>query len=95
MKPLVFSPAAQDDLAHIWRYTAKHWSANQADRYTDDIRDACHDLATGIRQSRPVDVRPNYLKYTIGSHVIYFRSHKHHCEIMRILHGRMDVNRHL
>jgi len=90
-----FFPAAQADIEAIWDYTVEHWGLDQADRYTDDIRDACHDLASGHRQGRPVDVRPDYLKHLIGSHVVYFRDYRDRIEVVRILHGRMDVNRHL
>jgi toxin ParE1/3/4 len=95
MKSLVFSPVAQADLEGIWDYTAEHWGLVQADRYTDDLRDACHALASGYRKGRPVDVRPGYLKYLTGSHVIYFRDHGDRLEVVRILHGKMDVDSHL
>ncbi|MDR0702330.1 MAG: type II toxin-antitoxin system RelE/ParE family toxin [Azoarcus sp.] len=95
MKSLVFSPAAQADMENIWDYTVTHWGLTQADNYTDDIRDACNALASGDRQGRPVDVRPGYLKYLIGSHVVYFRDYATRLEVVRILHNRMDVDRHL
>jgi toxin ParE1/3/4 len=95
MKSPVFSPAAQADMNGIWDYTAGRWGLDQADRYTDNIQDACHDLASGHRQGCPVDVRPGYLKYLTGSHVIYFRNDGSQLEVVRILHGRMDVERHL
>jgi toxin ParE1/3/4 len=93
MKPLLFLPAAQADLEDIWWYTANRWGTTQADHYTDDLDDACRALASGQRQGRPVDVRPGYLKYLVGSHVIYFRERGDQLEIVRILHGRMDVDR--
>jgi toxin ParE1/3/4 len=95
MKSLVFSPAAQADMEGIWDYTFEYWGLAQADRYTDGIRDACHALASGHRQGRPVDVRLGYLKYLAGPHVVYFRDHGNQLEIVRILHGKMDVDRHL
>jgi len=95
MKSLVFSPAAQADMDIVWDYTVEHWGLDQAERYTDDIRDACRGLAAGHRQGRPVDVRPGYLKCLVGSHVIYFRDHRDQIEVVRILHSRMDANRHL
>jgi len=95
MKTVVFSPLAERDLAEIWDCSAEYWSIQQADRYLDDIRDACRALAMGIRQGRSVDVRPDYLKYLAGEHMIYFRDQGTCLEIIRILHGRMDVNRHL
>jgi toxin ParE1/3/4 len=95
MKVLAFSPAAESDIDGIWNYSADTWGPDQADRYTDEIRDACHALARGQKRGRAVDVRPGYLKFSTGSHVIYYRDHGNRLEIVRILHGRMEVNRHL
>ena len=61
MKGYVLTPAAAADVSSIWDYTADHWSADQADRYTDDTRDACRDLAERRRLGRPVTVREGYM----------------------------------
>ncbi|HRC59432.1 MAG TPA: type II toxin-antitoxin system RelE/ParE family toxin [Candidatus Propionivibrio aalborgensis] len=95
MKVLAFSPAAEADIDGIWDYSADNWGPEQADRYTDEIRDACHALASGRKQGRVVDVRPRYLKISTGSHVIYYRDQGDRLEIVRVLHSRMDSNRHL
>jgi toxin ParE1/3/4 len=95
MKTLVFSPAAVADIDEIWNYSAANWGPAQADRYTDEIRDACNELAAGRRQGRKVDVRPGYLKLSTGSHVVFFRDLGVQLEITRVLHSRQDVERHL
>lgn len=95
MKALAFSPAAQADIDAIWDYSADNWGPDQADRYTDEIRDACNALAAGRKRGRPVDVRPGYLKLTTGSHMVYFRDNGDRLEIMRVLHNKQDVERHL
>lgn len=95
MKTLVFSPAAQDDIENIWTYSAENWGPDQADRYTDEIQDACLALTLGRRRGRDVAVRPGYLKCLTGSHVIYYRDRDDHIAIIRILHSRQDVGRHL
>lgn len=95
MKALAFSPAAEADIDGIWDYSAENWGPDQADRYTDEIRDACNALASGRKRGRAVDVRPGYLKLTTGSHMIYFRDNGDRLEIMRILHNKQDVERHL
>lgn len=95
MKGLAFSPAAEADLDQIWSHSAEHWGPDQADRYTDEIRDACLGLASGDRRGRPVDVRSGYLKYAIGVHMIYFRDRGDWLEIIRLLHQRQDVRRNL
>jgi toxin ParE1/3/4 len=95
MKRIVFLRAARSDIDRIFDYTAEHWDLDQATRYTGELHAACNALARGDRQGRPVDVRPGCLKYPAGSHVIYFREHDDRLEVVRILHGRMDVNRRL
>lgn len=95
MKALTFSPAAEADIDAIWDYSADKWGPDQADRYTDEIRDACHALTSGQKRGRTVDIRPGYLKCLTGSHVIYFRDRGDHLEIIRVLHGKQDTERHL
>lgn len=95
MKALAFSPAAAADLEHIWDYSAERWGADQADRYMDEIRDACLGLASGTKQGRPVDVRPGYLKYAAGTHMVYFLDRGDRLDVIRILHQRQDVSRNL
>jgi toxin ParE1/3/4 len=95
MKALAFSPAAEADLSHIWDYSAEVWGPDQADHYLDEIQMACKALATGRRQGRVVDVRPVYLKLAVASHVIFYREEDSRLLIIRVLHGRMDIDRHL
>lgn len=95
MKSLTFSPAAEADLEKIWDYSAENWGPDQADRYTDEIRDACQMAASGEKRGRLVDVRPGYLKISSGSHMVYFHEEGDRLEIIRILHGKQDVEWHL
>lgn len=95
MSRLTFSPLATADIDGIWDYTAENWGLDQADQYTDDIRDACHDLANGEKRGRTVDIRDGYLKYSVGSHFVFFRQMDSGIEVIRILHQGMDVKRHL
>jgi len=95
MKGVLLSPAAESDLDRIWDYSAEHWGPDQADRYTDDIRDACRGLATGAKRGRPVDLRYGYLKYATGTHMIYFRDTGEQLQIIRSLHQSQDVSRNL
>lgn len=62
-----------------------------------DIRDVCTALATGRRQGRTADeVRAGYRKAAVGSHVLFYRmAVDGTLDIVRILHQRMDVTRHL
>ena len=96
MASYALSPAAQADLAEIWDYTARRWGEVQAERYTRDIQAACEALSDGTLVGLSAeDVRPGYRKIRVGSHVMCFRERSGTLEIMRILHRRMDVARHI
>jgi toxin ParE1/3/4 len=41
------------------------------------------------------DVRPDYRKYPVGSHILFYRVTKAAIVVVRILHQRMDVERHI
>lgn len=84
------SPLAVADLEEIWLYTFENWSAEQADRYQNDIHAACAAIAAGERSGRKVEEREGYLKYAVGSHFLFYRPRKGTVEIIRVLHQRMD-----
>lgn len=94
-KLLRFTPAARADLAEIWDYTAQHWDSDQADRYIDELHGVCLALAAGEAASRPLELRTGTSKARAGSHMIYVREGADTLDVMRILHGRQDVDRHL
>ncbi|MEJ5902616.1 type II toxin-antitoxin system RelE/ParE family toxin [Ochrobactrum teleogrylli] len=89
------TPLAEADLEDIWVYTLREWSLEQANSYITDVMDAFEGLTDGSKRGRLTDIRPGYLKYAVGSHVIYFREHENTLLVVRILHGRMDVGRHM
>ena len=91
----LLSPQAEADLDAIWLYTAENWSNEQADRYIRDIISGCMLLAGDGNIGRRVDIRDGYLKYPVGSHFIYFRRSDFGVSVVRILHQRMDVARHI
>lgn len=95
MSRVTFSPAAATDLNDIWDYTVERWGVDQADHYTDDIRDTCISLARGEKHGRTVDVREGYLKHSVGKHFVFFRPTDTGIEVIRVLHQSMDVGRHL
>jgi toxin ParE1/3/4 len=89
------SPLAEADLEKIWLYTFRQWSLEQADEYYRGIVAAIEGLASGRKIGQRTNVREGYWKYKIGMHVIYFRCTHEYLDVIRILHGRMDVNMHL
>lgn len=89
------SPLSENDLEGIWLYTFEHWSVAQADRYHRDIIKTIEQLASGELKGRIVDIREDYLKYSVGRHFIFFRKLDIGIEVIRILHQSMDVERYL
>jgi toxin ParE1/3/4 len=82
-KSYALSPFAEIDLEEIWFYTFQNWSLAQADSYLRDLVAAFEGLASGTKRGREVDVRPDYLKCPLGSHMIYFRDRNDQIEVMR------------
>lgn len=97
MTGYVLTPRARRDLSEIWDCSAAQWGAAQADRYIRLIAAAGDALATGRAKGRSAEaIRPGYFRQTVGSHVLFYRARKRGgIEIVRILHQRMDVARHL
>ena len=91
------SAAARRDLSGIWTFSAKRWNEAQADRYVRLIADGFDGLASGtVKGRRAEDIRPGYFKLAVGSHLIFYRMGAPDViEVVRILHQRMDIDRHL
>jgi toxin ParE1/3/4 len=94
----VLSFAAIADLDEIWEYTCTRWDEDQAYAYMRDLQLAVERLADNPKIGRACDdVRPGYRSHRVGSHTLYYRSSVvgGGAEMVRVLHQRMDVDRHL
>ncbi|MFD1558399.1 type II toxin-antitoxin system RelE/ParE family toxin [Paraburkholderia silviterrae] len=89
------TPLAESDLEEIWHYTFSQWSMDQADSYHRDLISTIEALACGTKVGRICTVRDGYWRYAAGSHVIFYREAAQTLDVIRILHQRMDVERHL
>jgi toxin ParE1/3/4 len=95
MSRYTLSPRTQADIEEIWDYTEARWSRDQAEVYIRQIKAAVETLAADPRRGRTCDdVRAGYRKYPVGSHVLFYRMTPNGIDIVRILHGRMDFERH-
>ncbi len=98
MQKYVLSKRAEKDLANIWRYTVDAWSREQADKYVRGILEACTDISNAPAfLGRTYDhVRSGYRKYPFGKHIIFYQIQTSGMVLVsRILHERMDFDRHL
>jgi toxin ParE1/3/4 len=93
--PYVLSPRAQVDLDEIWDYSASHWGDAQAEVYARQIQTPIELIAKTPHRGRPCDdIRPGYSKFAVGSHVLFYRLTDDGIDVVRVLHQRMDFDRH-
>ena len=97
MSRYVLSPAARADLEQIWHYTYETWDDDQAEKYVREIQRAIERVVDNPMIGRACDeVRPGYRKHAVGSHTLYYRiASVDVIDVVRILHQRMDVDRHV
>ncbi|HID80883.1 MAG TPA: type II toxin-antitoxin system RelE/ParE family toxin [Chromatiales bacterium] len=92
----LLTPEADNDLVSIWLYTFENWGREQANTYLRELEKRFLLLAKNPDSGKPRDnIRSGYFSYHQARHVIFFRVNKGRIEIVRILHDRMDFNRHL
>jgi len=95
MTRLIFAPRAARDIDEIYDFTAERWGAARAASYIGTLRGRCEALARGeVRGHDAGHIRAEYRRLNAESHVIFYRPAGDSIEIVRILHGRMDFNRH-
>ena len=85
------------DLEEIWKYTVETWSENQAEIYYSLLIDSCQELANKPNQGKSYEVvEKNVLGFKTGQHLIFYRIvTEKEIEVVRILHGMMDLKNHL
>lgn len=92
---LDFTKAAVSDLQSIRGYTLETWGGEQEQRYLDALWAKFREiLADPPRWRRREDLFPGCQIAAQGKHVILFRVEGSVLQIVRILHGAMDLPRH-
>ena len=88
---------AKNDLIDIAHYTESTWGKDQRNQYLKEMDKAFYDIAKMPEKGRNCDyIRLGYRKYGVGKHLIFYRqADNNSIEIVRILHGRMDVEQRL
>jgi toxin ParE1/3/4 len=87
---------AKSDLKAIARYTEKTWGLKQRNVYLSDLDECFSLLADSPDLGFPCDeIKQGYFKFYLGKHIIFFRRLNATTQIVRILHERMDIERHL
>ena len=91
-----FTEQAERDLDAIVNYTLENWGQTRAIKYVDELEALLGNLALnpslGINQD---GIFKGLLSFPYVSHVVYFMKNLDGVTVIRILHKRMDTNRHL
>ncbi|WP_163410313.1 type II toxin-antitoxin system RelE/ParE family toxin [Flavobacterium ajazii] len=84
---------AVEDLTDIWNYTYEEWSEKQAEKYYFLLLDSCQEIADNPDLGKKYDiVATNLLGYKSNEHILFYQMISDgEIEIIRILHGRMDL----
>ncbi|WP_343600650.1 type II toxin-antitoxin system RelE/ParE family toxin [Mycobacterium sp.] len=93
----LLSPTAQADLEQIWDYTHDRWGVDRAEEYLRELQHAIDHVVANPYIGRACDeIRPGYRKLPAGSHLPFYRvTAEDVVDVVRVLHQRVDVDRHL
>ena len=84
---------AIEDLSNIWEYTFDTWSEKQADKYYNMLLLSCNKIAKKPKFGKQYDiVSKGILGFKSEEHIIFCSIiTKNEIEVIRILHGMMDL----
>jgi len=93
MPSFTLTQKALADLKEIGRYTQKEWGRQQRGIYLTMLDTCFQQLADDPLKGKDCsEIRIGYRKRVAGSHIIFYRKVSEGAvEIVRILHGSMDV----
>ena len=93
---LVIAPAAKNDIKEIYQYGLRQWGQAQAESYLSTIKNQFWLLSQQplIGTERP-ELLPSSRSLPVESHTLFYRVTANRVEIIRVLHGRQDPQRHL
>lgn len=93
---------AEQDIADILAWTAKHFSTQQAELYAETISLALEALIDGpdaLGAKRRDDILPGVFVLHVarrGRHFIVFRhNERRYIDVLRVLHDSMDIAQHI
>jgi toxin ParE1/3/4 len=93
MPAFTLTNKAMADLKEIGHDTQNRWGREQRDQYLKMLDVSFHQLAVNPFEGKDCsDIRDGYRKLSVGSHLIFYRQKSvDTIEIVRILHGHIDV----
>ncbi|WP_162827171.1 type II toxin-antitoxin system RelE/ParE family toxin [Pseudolabrys taiwanensis] len=90
------SEAADRDLTDIYRYSYRQFGADRADTYLFGLEECFSRLAQFPELGRPIEhLRPGYFRFEHARHTVFYVRSGAGIRVVRVLHERMDPERHL
>jgi toxin ParE1/3/4 len=90
------SGPADRDLTSILSYSIRQFGERTAVSYLVGLHDCFGRLAENPRLGRSIEtLRKGYFRFEHARHVIFYKRNERGVRIMRVLHERMDPDRHL
>ena len=86
------SPEAESDLDEIWLYIAQD-NPDSADKLLDEIDKTTQNLARFTKMgSNRNELYPGLKSFPVGMYLIFYLPISGGIEIIRVLHGMMDID---
>lgn len=96
---LEFRPQVRTDIRDILKYTTKKWGHQQRTHYKALLNHCIARIAANpYLGQRLDDISPGYYRRHVGSrgsHYIYYRVFEDTILLVRVLHDKMEFQRHL
>jgi toxin ParE1/3/4 len=94
--PVRLSKKARQDFIDILRYTGQSWGPNQLETYRDKIDDALQAISRNpeLGHTRE-DLPTTHRAYLVRAPVVVYRLEDQGIGVVRILHQRMSLARHV
>jgi len=93
---LVIAPAAKNDLKDIYHYGLRQWGRTQSESYLSSIKNQFWSLTQQpFMGTERHELLPDTRSLPVESHTLFYRVTANSVEIIRVLHGRQDPQRHL
>lgn len=93
---LVIAPAAKNDLKDIYQYGLRQWGQARSESYLSTLKSQFWLLTQQpLMGSERPELLPDARSLPVNSHTLFYRVTANRVEIIRVLHGRQDPQRHL
>ena len=87
---------AARDVEEILAYSVINFGTDQAQHYFEALKECIELLADNPRMGHSAeDILPDYLRFPFESHLIFYKIFSSSILVVRILHERMDPERHI